>query len=179
MNKKVILVVIGLVLVFVGGWFWMKRPSGTQPKGTTTEEIFVSEAPEPTAEPEFKKEDFTIKILNGSGTPGLAGTLQTDLETAGFTVDSTGNADSYDFKNTVIRAKSTVPAGFVSLLKEELSSYGTIDTEELADDEDTDVVIVIGGKQKEAEPTAASDSKVTTKTPTPKTDSQSTPEAGT
>src|SRR4051812_31320306 len=44
-----------------------------------------------------------VVVFNGSGTPGLAGDTKTALETAGFVVTSTGNADSSDYTTTEIR----------------------------------------------------------------------------
>jgi LCP family protein required for cell wall assembly len=45
----------------------------------------------------------TVDVYNGSGTPGLAAEAAGSLETAGFVVGSTGNADSTDYDRTVVR----------------------------------------------------------------------------
>jgi LCP family protein required for cell wall assembly len=45
----------------------------------------------------------TVQVYNGSGTPGLAADAAAELETAGFAVSSTGNADSSDYAQTVVR----------------------------------------------------------------------------
>ncbi|WP_336027898.1 LCP family protein [Geodermatophilus sp. FMUSA9-8] len=45
----------------------------------------------------------SVQVYNGSGTPGLAAEAAASLETAGFVVASTGNADSSDYDQTVIR----------------------------------------------------------------------------
>lgn len=45
----------------------------------------------------------TVDVYNGSGTPGLAAQAATALEAGGFTVGSTGNADSTDYAQTVVR----------------------------------------------------------------------------
>jgi hypothetical protein len=44
-----------------------------------------------------------VRVFNGSGTPGLAASTATALQTAGFTVAGTGNADSADYTRTEIR----------------------------------------------------------------------------
>jgi hypothetical protein len=44
-----------------------------------------------------------VEVYNGSGTPGLAAEATADLEAAGFTVTETGNADSSDYEQTVVR----------------------------------------------------------------------------
>jgi LCP family protein required for cell wall assembly len=47
--------------------------------------------------------DVQVAVYNGSGTPGLAAKTQTSLESAGFVVTSSGNADSNDYSKTEIR----------------------------------------------------------------------------
>jgi hypothetical protein len=44
-----------------------------------------------------------VRVFNGSGTPGLAASTATALQTAGFTVAGTGNADSANYTRTEIR----------------------------------------------------------------------------
>jgi LytR cell envelope-related transcriptional attenuator len=45
----------------------------------------------------------TVDVLNGSGTSGLAAQAAAALETAGFAVGTTGNADSSGYDTTVVR----------------------------------------------------------------------------
>ncbi len=45
----------------------------------------------------------TVDVLNGSGTSGLAKQAAGALETAGFAIGTTGNADSSDHDTTVVR----------------------------------------------------------------------------
>jgi LCP family protein required for cell wall assembly len=45
----------------------------------------------------------TVSVFNGSGTPGLAGKTATALQSAGFVVGSTGNADKNNYTKTEIR----------------------------------------------------------------------------
>ncbi|MCZ2859859.1 LCP family protein [Blastococcus sp. VKM Ac-2987] len=47
--------------------------------------------------------EVAVAVFNGSGTGGLAAEAQADLEAGGFTVASTGNADSADYEQTEIR----------------------------------------------------------------------------
>ncbi|MGY1833225.1 LCP family protein [Geodermatophilus sp. SYSU D01180] len=61
-------------------------------------------APEaPAAPATVAPADVSVAVYNGSGTPGLAAEAASSLETAGFTVTSTGNADSTDYEQTTIR----------------------------------------------------------------------------
>ncbi|ADB76897.1 LCP family protein [Geodermatophilus obscurus] len=45
----------------------------------------------------------TVDVLNGSGTSGLAAKAAASLQTAGFAVGTTGNADSSDHDTTLVR----------------------------------------------------------------------------
>ena len=62
------------------------------------EEPAPVEPPEP-ADPS----DVSVAVFNGSGTSGLAAEAETELEAGGFSVTSTGNADSADYGRTEIR----------------------------------------------------------------------------
>ncbi|WP_225234657.1 LCP family protein [Klenkia terrae] len=59
----------------------------------------VSEAPVETVDPA----DVSVAVFNGSGVGGVAGTAADDLTAAGFTIASTGNADSAAYTATEIR----------------------------------------------------------------------------
>jgi hypothetical protein len=45
----------------------------------------------------------TVDVLNGSGTSGLAAKAAASLQTAGFALGTTGNADSSDHDTTLVR----------------------------------------------------------------------------
>ena len=58
----------------------------------------TTEAPEPVAPSEIP-----VAVYNGSGTSGLAASAAAALQTAGFPVTGTANADSMDYDSTEIR----------------------------------------------------------------------------
>jgi LCP family protein required for cell wall assembly len=60
-------------------------------------------AEEQPAEETAAPADVAVTVYNGSGTPGLAAETATGLQAAGFTVASTGNADSTDYTRTEVR----------------------------------------------------------------------------
>ncbi len=60
-------------------------------------------APAPEAPETVAPSEVPVEVYNGSGTPGLAAEATADLEAAGFTVTETGNADSSDYEQTVVR----------------------------------------------------------------------------
>lgn len=88
---------------------------------------------------------LTIKVLNGSGEKGVAGTVATLLKDKGYTVSSTGNADNFDYTDTVIQIKKTKQASLAKL-KSALSTDYTVSssTETLAETEDVDAIVIVG-----------------------------------
>lgn len=60
--------------------------------------------PSPTAVPTSTptKSSITMRVLNGTTTPGLAATVRTTLQQAGFTVRTVGNASNQTYAASVI-----------------------------------------------------------------------------
>ena len=63
-----------------------------------------------------------VKILNGSGEPGIASQAATGLTSRGFDVTGTGNAASFAYTNSVIEYASTTDMAAVNTLKQELTN---------------------------------------------------------
>ena len=63
-----------------------------------------------------------VKILNGSGNPGVASQAATGLTSRGFDVTGTGNAASFAYTNSVIEYASTTDLAAVNTLKQELTN---------------------------------------------------------
>ena len=106
----------------------------------------------PTASPSAKVDvsKFDVAIYNGSGIAGEAGKVKTLLEDAGFSVTSTGNAATYDYTKTIIKAKSTVDATVLKMVKDALSkSYVVGDNQTLSSSSTTDIQIVVGSSKAE------------------------------
>jgi uncharacterized protein YxeA len=168
MNKIVIIVVLlVLVLLGAGGYYYFKT------QGTTASEKKVSqektEPTEPTNTPtpeEVDKSKYSIEVQNGSGIEGEAGKAQKLLEDADFKVDSTANADNYDYKDTVIQAGSDIDEAWLTELRSTLSEKYTVQktVEDISTSAKTDVIVVVGSLDDRGE----SMSKEETVTPTEK-----------
>ncbi|MCR4326309.1 MAG: LytR C-terminal domain-containing protein [Candidatus Roizmanbacteria bacterium] len=185
MNMKALIIVGVVVIISLGGFFWY-RSAQSEPTTTPTEES-TDTTKEPTSTPtpkEAKKNAYSIEILNGSGIEGEAGRAQELLEGADYDVQSTDNADNYDYGETVIRAGRTVDEKWLEGLREELGTKYSVqsETETLnASDSDADVVVIIGNLDDngdsmtpEEEPTPEEETTITpeptediTETPTP------------
>ncbi|MGK5113044.1 MULTISPECIES: LCP family protein [unclassified Geodermatophilus] len=81
--------------------------------------------------------EVSVDVLNGSGISGLAADAATDLEAGGFVVASTGNADSSDYEQTIVRyaagdeALATTLAGAIPGAVAEASEDATSGTVQL------------------------------------------------
>ena len=91
---------------------------------------------------------YTITILNGSGIAGEAGKAKTLLTTDGFKVGSTGNAATYDYTKTIIKAKRTVDAAYISALSAALGKSYDVDSSQTLATSSADTVQVIIGSSK-------------------------------
>lgn len=89
---------------------------------------------------------LTIEVQNGSGTAGAAGKMQTELEGLGYIVSKTGNADNYDYAETVIQVKATRKS-YLPLLEKDLSGSYTIGSTSATLTSSTADAIIIVGKE--------------------------------
>lgn len=141
-------VLIGLIILGLGFWFWSKSNKGIN-RSTKSEEklILTKTQATPTATQEIGRSEYKIQILNGSGEEGAASELKTALEKVKFTVSGTDNADNYDYETTEVRYKKKIDEAFkVDLNKELGKTYSITKGKELANDSDYDVIIIIGKK---------------------------------
>ena len=134
---------IGGIFAYV---FGIQKISNPKPEPTQEAVIETTATPsaKPQASPSASLTKYKIKILNGSGIKGEAGKVQTLVETAGFTVLSTGNASTYDFTKTQISIKTGVDPDFITSLEEALQkSYQLADTKTVSS-QTNDVTITVG-----------------------------------
>ena len=67
-----------------------------------------------------------VKVLNGSGTAGIASQAASALTSRGFDVTGTGNAASFAYTKSVIAYASTADMAAVNTLKQELTNVTTL-----------------------------------------------------
>ena len=108
--------------------------------------------PAPTIIPEPTKTldltQYEVEILNGGGVSGEASRQKAELEAAGFTISSVGNADNSDFTDTIIQAKAEVNTEFIAKLKATLNNSFTVgQTETLVETSSVPVVVTLGTKK--------------------------------
>ncbi|PIS15665.1 hypothetical protein COT62_02440 [Candidatus Roizmanbacteria bacterium CG09_land_8_20_14_0_10_41_9] len=157
-NTTVIIVIVLIVVAIIGGIYLVRQPQKKDEGGSPLVEKKVS-TPSPTEKPEIDKESVKIQVLNGTGTPGQAGTAVKALEEAGYNADNieTSNADEFGDTVTTITARK----GFDEVAKDIKDALKAtfdnveIDSSHLDEDSEFDISIVTGGKEyKEATPSA-------------------------
>lgn len=93
---------------------------------------------------------FSIQILNGSGIKGEAAKVKSLLEESGFKVSEVGNAETSEYKETIIQKKDNVNDVFLDELTGELGkNYVVQVSSKSAEKEDSDVVVIVGSEKRE------------------------------
>ncbi len=166
-KRKAFIYVILFILIigaaiFAGNYFLSQKatpiPTPT-PTPTPTIEATPTPTPELSATPSGKvtptpsgkvtptttTKSLEIEVLNGSGVSGQAGKVATLLKNAGYTVTSTGNAETFDYTQTVIQIKKSKNQ-FASQLKADLSADYSVDPkiQTLAETADSDAIVIVG-----------------------------------
>ncbi len=115
-----------------------------QPKPT----VVTPTAPAASPTPNFNKAELKIKVLNGSGTAGKASYVKDILAKKGYSDIVTGNADKFDYKQTIIAVKKSLN-GLADQLKSDLSdSVSSPKIQTLPESENSDAIITIGSDSK-------------------------------
>ncbi len=101
-NKRLFLlgvVVTLLVIVLTGVFaFYFLSQNGTK-KPELPKQLEVTASPTPES---IKRSGWTIEVLNGTATPGVAKKLADALSALGYTIVTTGNADRKDYTATEV-----------------------------------------------------------------------------
>jgi hypothetical protein len=134
----------------IGGIFYYKlkvekvssTPSTPTPVVTTT----ISE-PKETPKPEVKLSDLKVLILNGSGIKGEAGKVEELVKKTGFEKTETGNADSYNYQETVVFLKDNLDSSIYDKISESLSGY-SLKKDTLEESSAYDIKIIVGKTKK-------------------------------
>ena len=139
-----------LLGALLGGVYFYQKGVNLELQASPTPEASIEPTLAPTASPSAKLDltKFPINVQNGSGIAGTAGSAKDLLTKAGFKVSGTGNADNYDYTDTIIKAKTSVSADFVSKLTTTLSGmYSVAKAQTLPDTSKDDIIVIIGSSK--------------------------------
>ncbi|MFH1560975.1 MAG: LytR C-terminal domain-containing protein [Patescibacteria group bacterium] len=144
-KKKIILIIVGIGLGLLLVLLLGKAIAGrTEKLDEFAEPTPVpTEAPSPTPTPD--RSGIKLKVLNGSGVPGLAGEAKDILEGLGYLDVAVGNANSYDYTETEIAVKEDGQEYFELLLTDLSGDYSVASQSSVLDeDSQYDAVVTLG-----------------------------------
>ncbi|MBI4100503.1 LytR C-terminal domain-containing protein [Candidatus Microgenomates bacterium] len=121
-----------------------KKPTPTPTKKPSPTPTMGSTQGAATTAAELKRQAISVRVLNGGGVKGAAGSAADYLKGLGYTIESTGNAEKMpDFEKTVIEAKSQET---LTLLKEDLGKKYQLGTTSatLSSSASYDAIVTIG-----------------------------------
>ena len=150
------LVLVGLFaaisFIIVGSYLMIAQsqqfslPFISSPTPTLTVTPIPSITPTPTVDPNLKRDEIKLQVLNGTDKAGFAKSTSEVLEKLGYGNIAVGNADRDDYQKTVIRIKDEAKK-YQSLITGDLSAdFDTSTVESLPQDSQYDLVIILGQK---------------------------------
>lgn len=145
----VALLILGLFLVYKAFFSTnINIPSVSEPViESSTPTPTPRNTPTPTPIPEKTRSSVKVRVLNGSGTPGLAGVAKSFLESLGYTSIDTGNADRFTYSTTQISVRpglDTMSKTITDDLKDKYSLSQEVG--ELPSTGAYDIEIILGSK---------------------------------
>jgi len=143
--KTILIVIFFACLTFLAIYFLIKKPFVFKKETKLTISPMVPETISVTPEKKLERKDLAIRVLNGSGIAGKAGEVAAELEKLGYQISETGNADTFDYQETVIKIKEE-KKDYLSLLTNDLKTLYTVRSEEtfLNKEEEVDVIVIVG-----------------------------------
>jgi len=139
-----------LVVIFILGCsFWIYRVSQKNINPVRVEQgVQTTPSPSPLASPSasISPSDYSVQVLNGSGVNGLAAKIRDSLTAEGFVNVEIGN--SPDTEVGTIRSKATVPSMITETVISKISGNVIDKSDPLTEENDFDLVVVIGSRTK-------------------------------
>lgn len=151
--------IAAILLILGGAFYFLKVRPGTQEPSPSPKSISPSleESPSPSPQPSFDRSKYTLRILNGTATQGLAASTSAKLKDLGYRIERTANASNSAFLKTVVRVKprsvdmNVVKPGLEELLEKMLADLSSIDFKgeegpQLKDSDTADGEVIIGSE---------------------------------
>jgi hypothetical protein len=165
-KKKImlfLLIVLLTVALAAGGVYFYnmmatkQKASQSAAKKQSAAQFKAEATATPTEEPLGNLADYSVQVLNGSGTPGQAGAVENLLGKAGFTDVTTGNADEYSYTDTEVTLKKGAPQALYAAIEKALGAKYVVvqKADELDPESDYDVQVIVGSDTPDTTPTPA------------------------
>jgi len=138
--KLILIIPLILLLIALLVVFKFSSPSNQSNSSPTPTPVI---SPTPTVIP---NNSLKIKVLNGSGMAGQAGTVTQLLAKNNFSIADTGNASNFNYDQTQVQTKASVPVTVVAQITQSLQSDfdPSILTEKLPESSEFDIIITTG-----------------------------------
>lgn len=151
-NKLKWLVLGVVILLMAGGAFYFLRSRSSEkgnsiPESTFTEtEVNPTPEPSPTpsATPAFDRSKYTLRVLNGTETSGLAASVSAKLKGLGYKIEKTGNASNS--AQTKVSVKPSLSELLSTLIKDLSSDFKAVEGQTLKTNDSADGEIILGPK---------------------------------
>lgn len=141
------LLLVGGIYVYITGI--KNLPSVNVPKQTPLAIPSQTAIPTatPVASPSATLSTYKVSVLNGNGGIGVATAAKNIIEKAGFKVSYIGNADNFNFTDTLVQAKASVPQNVVDIVNASLTGSYSIKAGNQLDPADAyDIIVTVGSK---------------------------------
>ncbi len=86
---------------------------------------------------------ISLEVLNGSGSPGAAGEVARQLKSMGYTINTVGNADNFDYHSSEIIYRYSTPLEAVETVARSLN-ISRISRAAEDDDREADITVIVG-----------------------------------
>jgi hypothetical protein len=161
-KRRVILIIVGILILFAligiaifatGGKGELEKdltPTPTiqqnPPTSSPSPTPKAQKTPTPTAT-KLDRSNISIEIQNGNGEKGVASKASSYLKGLGYKIESTGNADNFNYDKTVIEIKAS-DKQYLDQLKSDLAKNYSVGSTSatLSLKESADAVVIIGAK---------------------------------
>lgn len=145
--SKALLILVGVViLLLIGTSIYLLRNKFTGSKEEEKPTTIEISSPSPYPTPQFDRSKFTLRILNGTKTSGLAASVSAKLKNLGYKTSKEGNATSSAFKRTEVRVKETSQGLLEQLIKDLMPDYDATTGANLKDIDEVDGEVILGVK---------------------------------
>lgn len=152
-TKFHLFVLLALGIAVIGGTVYLLRnqfqfggdtASNIEAPVVTSPEPVASSTPTPTPLPEIDRSEYTVRVLNGTDTSGLAGTVKTKMEELGYETTAAGNATNSAFQKTVVRAKASAVDALAQLIEDLKPDYNAEISTPLPSSNAADLEVILG-----------------------------------
>lgn len=147
-SKLHLLILLFIGLAVIGGTvYFLKTQFKSEPaKVVETPAPTSTPSPTPTPEPEAKREDFKVKVLNGTTTTGLASEVTEKLKELGYQTEKGANAPRQNYEQTLVSVKPGQEVLLKTLIKDLSYKFEASAGAELKESDPLDAQIILGKK---------------------------------